>query len=103
MKLLHTAAWAFFATCVVAIPVMAWRREFGLVLLLVGLVLVEVGVLSVNAWRCPLTPIAARFTEDRRPNFDIYLPEWLAKYNKHIFGPLYAAVVAFAVANWLRS
>jgi hypothetical protein len=29
--------------------------------------------------RCPLTGIAARYTDDRRDNFDIYLPPWLAR------------------------
>ena len=101
VKLLHTAVWAFFATCVVAIPLMAWRREFGLVLILIGLVLVEVAVLFLNAWRCPLTPIAARFTDDRRPNFDIYLPQWLAHRNKEIFGSLFVIGVLFSIARWL--
>ena len=101
VKLLHTVAWAFFATCVVAIPIMAWRREFGVVLVLIGLVLVEVAVLFMNAWSCPLTPIAARFTDDRRPNFDIYLPEWLAHRNKEIFGSLFVAGMLFSLARWL--
>jgi len=47
-------------------------------------------VLWLNGWRCPLTDVAARYTDDRRANFDIYLPEWLARYNKQIFGPMYA-------------
>jgi hypothetical protein len=54
---------------------------------LAGLVLVE--VLWLNGWRCPLTDMAARYTQDRRANFDLYLPEWLARHNKEIFGPLY--------------
>jgi hypothetical protein len=39
-------------------------------------------VLWLNGWRCPLTDVAARYTDDRRANFDIYLPEWLARYNE---------------------
>jgi hypothetical protein len=58
-------------------------------------------VLAVNRWRCPLTPIAARYTEDRRANFDIYLPEWLARYNKEIFGTLYLAGVVLLVVRWV--
>ena len=45
----------------------------------------------------PLTTVAARCTHERRANFDIYLPEWLARYNKHIFGALYAAGLAFTL------
>jgi hypothetical protein len=58
-------------------------------------VAVEVLVLAFNRWRCPLTDVAARHTSDRRDNFDIYLPEWLARHNKVIFGTLYVAGLAF--------
>ena len=45
---------------------------------------------------CPLTSIAARYTDDRRANFDIYLPEWLARHNKAVFGALYVAGILVA-------
>lgn len=63
-------------------------------------IFVEVVVLVANRWRCPLTDVAARYTDDRRDNFDIYLPLWLARHNKEIFGGLYAAGIAYAVATW---
>jgi len=66
----------------------------------IGLVVVEVVVLAINRLRCPLTDVAARYTDDRRPNFDIYLPVWIAKYNKEIFGPLFAGGTLFTVARW---
>jgi protein-S-isoprenylcysteine O-methyltransferase Ste14 len=39
-------------------------------------------------WRpvCLLTDLAARYTAERAANSDIYLPLWLARYNKPIFG-----------------
>ena len=91
IKLVHTVAWAGFAGCIVAMPVLTLQGRFRLATLFALVVLGEVVVLAVNRWRCPLTPIAARYTENRRANFDIYLPEWLARYNKEIFGPLYVA------------
>lgn len=39
-------------------------------------------------WTCPLTPLAKKYTSDRSDNFDIYLPNWLAKHNKIIFGTI---------------
>jgi hypothetical protein len=39
--------------------------------------------------------------DDRSANFHIYLPEWLARYNKQIFGPLYVAGVAYGVVRYL--
>jgi uncharacterized membrane protein len=101
IKAVHTLAWAFFVACIAAIPLLAWARRFDLALLFIGIVFVEVVVIVVNAWRCPLTAVAARYTDDRRPNFDIYLPEWLARYNKEIFGSLFGAGVLLTVILWL--
>lgn len=91
IRLTHTVVWIFFVSVILAIPVAAWQRRFGLFLLLAAIVLVEVVILAVNGMRCPLTAIAGRYTEDRRANFDIYLPLFLARYNKQIFGTLYVA------------
>jgi hypothetical protein len=103
IKLLHTLVWAVFAGCIVAIPVLALQGRFRLAAVLALVVLGEVVVLAINRWRCPLTPIAARYTEDRRANFDIYLPEWLARYNKEIFGTLYFAGVVLLVVRWVAA
>jgi hypothetical protein len=103
IRLVHTVVWAGFAGCIVAIPVLALQQRFRLAAILALIVLGEVVVLAINRWRCPLTPIAARYTEDRRANFDIYLPEWLARYNKEIFGTLYFAGVVLLVVRWVTS
>lgn len=100
IKVVHTIAWAFFAACIIAIPVVSWRGEQRAATWLAAIVLAEVVVLAINHWRCPLTLLAARYTDDRRANFDICLPAWLARYNKHIFGPLYVAGIIVALANW---
>ena len=101
IKVAHTLVWAFFAGCVLAIPVVSWLGQHATAGWLIAAVMLEVGILLVNAWRCPLTAWAARYTDDRRDNFDIYLPLWLARYNKHIFGALYVAGVVFAVVRWM--
>ncbi|HMM68760.1 MAG TPA: hypothetical protein PKC03_17645 [Dokdonella sp.] len=103
IKVLHTVVWALFAGCIVAIPIASLLGEHMAAAWLAAIVFAEVLVLALNQWSCPLTSVAARYTEDRRPNFDIYLPQWLARYNKQIFGPLYVASVLFALAAWLRS
>ena len=101
IKLVHTAVWAFFVGSILAVPVTAWSRRFDLSLVFTGIVLIEVVVLLLNRWSCPLTAIAARYTPDRRDNFDIYLPEWLARYNKQIFGTLFVSGLLFALARFL--
>ena len=100
IKLVHTAVWALFAGCIVAIPIETWRGDLKGSLVLIAVVSIEVCVLLTNRLRCPLTGIAARYTDDRRDNFDIYLPLWLARYNKHIFGSLFAAGVLYTVLVW---
>ena len=103
IKLVHTLVWMLFAGCIVALPIVAWQEQFHVAAILIGVVFFEVLVLLFNRFRCPLTDVAARFTEDRRDNFDIYLPLWLARYNKQIFGTLFVAGTIFAVVLWQRS
>jgi hypothetical protein len=100
VKVLHTVIWAFFATCILATPVAAALGELRLARGLVAIVSIEVVVLLVNGLKCPLTGIAARYTPDRQDNFDIYLPLWLARHNKLIFGSLYVAGVAYTLVLW---
>lgn len=69
--------------------------------ILIAAVFIEVGILIANGMKCPLTRVAARYTNDRRDNFDIYLPLWLARYNKPIFGSLFVAGLLFTLARWL--
>jgi hypothetical protein len=103
VKALHTAIWALLAACVVAIPIAAWLGWFGAALGLIGVVAVEVAVLALNAWQCPLRGVAGRYTADRRDGFDIFLPPWLARNTMPIFGPLFAGgLLATGVLWWLR-
>lgn len=103
IKLLHTLIWAFFAGCILAIPLLAHTGNLFVASTLVAVVALEVLVIVVNQGRCPLTDVAARHTADRQDNFDIYLPLWLARYNKLIFGALYLAGVSYTLLNWLGS
>ena len=100
IKLLHTAVWAFFAGCIVAIPILALMRRYADALALIGVVMIEVLILAVNGRRCPLTGVAARYTSDRSDNFDIYLPVWVARHNKVIFGLLFLGGALFTLARW---
>jgi hypothetical protein len=103
IKLVHTVVWAFFAGCIVAIPIAAWLGELELALVLVAVVMLEVVILALNGMRCPLTGVAARYTDDRGDNFDIYLPLSIARYNKQIFGTLYAVGVLYTAFEWWRT
>lgn len=103
VKLLHTAVWAFFVVCILAIPVAAARRDFGLAAVLSAVVLVECAIIVINRGRCPLTDLASRYTDERRDNFDIYLPLWLARYNKSIFGTAFLLSEIYLLGVWIAS
>ena len=103
IKVLHTVVWAFFAAAIVALPFLAVQGACGWAAILSVLILVECGVLLANGWRCPMTDLAAKYTADRSPNFDIYMPKWLAVHNKTIFGTLFLVNEAIVVVAWLRS
>ena len=99
IKVLHTIVWAFLVACIAAIPVMAAIGRHRTSLVFVGIVTAEVTILAFNGGRCPMTDVAGRYTSDRRDNFDIYLPLWLARYNKQIFGSLFIAGTVYSLAR----
>lgn len=101
IKLLHTIVWAFFVACIASIFLFASTDRLDLAAISIGVVLVEVLVLAFNRMRCPLTGVAARFTDERIDNFDIFLPLWLATHNKSVFGTLYVAGIAYTLIQWL--
>src|SRR5688572_1097207 len=90
VKSIHTLIWIIF---VIIIAFVLWSgisaniSEYSW--LGVGAVLIEVLVLTMFGGSCPLTNIASRYSNSISDNFYIYLPTWLAKYNKLIFGALF--------------
>ncbi len=101
IKLLHTAVWALLAACVLALPFLAFYGQFRWALFLTLVIAGECAILAANGGRCPLTDWAARYTENRAHNFDIYLPEWLARHNKTIFGALFLLNEVIVIWRWL--
>src|SRR5215469_15126531 len=102
IKLLHTVVWAVFAGSIIALPFLALRRRFGLVVFITVIIVSEGVVLTMNHWKCPLTDLAARYTDDRRDSFDIYLPPWLARNNKAIFTTLFVINECLVLWCWRR-
>ena len=102
IRFFHTVIWAILAGSIVALPVVGVLRRFRWAAILTGLVVLECMVLAVNGGRCPLSDLAARFTDSHADNFDIYLPNWLAQYNKVIFGVLFIAGELVVLGCWAR-
>ena len=102
IKLLHTIVWAFLAGCIFALPVAGFTHHFEWAVVLTAIIVIECSVLALNDGRCPLTDVAARFTDKRTDNFDIYLPNWLARHNKTIFGTLFVVNELIVAWLWLK-
>lgn len=101
IKLLHTLVWAFLVFCILSIPVLGAYGRWRWAGWAAGIILAESAVLVANGWKCPMTNWAARYTEERQDNFDIYLPLWLARHNKTIFGILFAVNLVALALEWL--
>jgi hypothetical protein len=86
IKLVHTFVWVFFNVvifylfyAVVVGKIDKW------VWICLGLIGLETGILLMFRMMCPLTVMARRYSDSTKDNFDIYLPNWLARYNKLIY------------------
>lgn len=90
IKLTHTAIWIAFVTIIVYILYCGLADDITAYTgIAVGLVILEGLVLLLFRGSCPLTLMARQYSASQKNNFDIFLPEWLALYNKLIFSGLY--------------
>ncbi len=59
----------------------------------VALILLEGMVLLIFKKMCPITLIARKYSNSTKDNFDIFLPNWLAKNNKLIYTTIFIIIV----------
>ncbi len=86
VKLIHTAIWAFLVTVIFYVLYCGLADDLnGYTWIAIALVIGEGLVLLAFRGRCPLTIIARNYSDSDRDNFDIFLPNWLARYNKLLF------------------
>ncbi len=103
IKLLHTVIWAFFASLIFYILYAGLYNDIdSFTWIAIGLVTGEAITLLLFKWRCPLTLIARGYSDSTKENFDIYLPEWLAKHKKLIFTTLFVAGVVLVLVRWFQ-
>jgi hypothetical protein len=94
IKLLHTLIWLFFNVVIFYLLYAVLINKIDRwVWMGIGFVLLEGIVLLIFKNRCPLTVMARKYSDSSKDNFDIYLPNWLAKYNKLIYTGLFLIAV----------
>ena len=97
VKILHTLIWLFFNVVIFLLYAVIIGKIDKWVWICVSLIILELITLIVFKKICPITLIARKYSDSQKDNFDIYLPNWLAKYNKEV----YTAIVLIAIAIWM--
>jgi hypothetical protein len=94
IKIVHTLIWAFFNVVLfyMAYAVIVNKID-NFVWIGIAFVLMEGIVLLLFKMMCPLTIMARTYSDSEKDNFDIYLPNWLAKYNKLIYTTFFILII----------
>lgn len=98
IKLIHTFIWAFFVAVIFYVlysGITNTVNEYTWVC--IALVIGEGLTLLVFKMFCPLTLIARKYSDSQNDNFDIFLPNWLAKHNKLIFTSIFMTGVVIVI------
>ena len=98
IKVIHTLIWLFFNVvifymlyAVITDKIDKW------VWICLSLVLLETVILILFNRTCPITLIARKYSDSLKDNFDIYLPNWLARYNKTIYTIIMGVVLILLI------
>lgn len=101
VKLAHTLIWVWLVSC---IGVVVWSGVTGRVnrwsWFATYAVLIEGLILLIFRGNCPLTIVARRYSDSRKDNFDIFLPNWLARHNQMIFTTIFALGLGLMLIRW---
>ncbi len=94
IKIIHTVIWVFFNVVLfyMAYAVIVNKID-KYVWIGIGLIFLEGLVLLSFKKMCPLTIMARKYSESTKDNFDIYLPNWLARNNKLIYTIFFIMIV----------
>ncbi len=94
IKVLHTGIWLGFNFIIGYLFYAVLTDSVGLWFWLgIGAILLEGLVLLAFRWYCPLTLIARKYSDSTQDNFDIYLPNWLARHNKTIYTTIFLVLI----------
>ncbi len=98
VKMIHTAIWIFFNVVIFYMLYAALTDKLDLWLWIgFGLVFLEGLTLVLFKFYCPLTLVARKYSDSGMDNFDIYLPNWLAKNTKRIYTSLVVLILVITL------
>ncbi|MCP4977581.1 MAG: hypothetical protein GY931_15620 [Maribacter sp.] len=98
IKLIHTIIWVFFVTIIFYVLYSGIANDVTIYTwIAIALVIGEGFTLLIFKMFCPLTLMARKYSNSEKDNFDIFLPNWLAKHNKLIFTTIFVAGVIIVI------
>jgi hypothetical protein len=104
VKVVHTLIWLFFVAAIFYILYSGISNKITITTwIAIGLIIAEGVVLVLFKMFCPLTLIARKYSDSEKDNFDIYLPNWLARHNKIIFTTIYLLGVIIVLIRVMGS
>jgi len=90
IKSLHSLIWIFMVSVIFYVLYSGIFDKVNIYTwICIFIIILEGMVLMAFKMSCPLTVLARKYSDSTNHNFDIYLPEWLAQYNKQIFTTIY--------------
>lgn len=102
IKIIHTIIWLFYNLVIFYLLYAVIINKIDhWVWICTGLVVLEGLVLLTFKMFCPLTVIARKFSNSSKNNFDIFLPNWLAKYNKIIYTSIFGIAIVILLVRLL--
>lgn len=103
IKSVHTFIWLFFNAVIfyMLYAVIASKLDRWL-WIGYGLVAMEGLTLVLFKFYCPLTVLARKYSSSTRDNFDIYLPNWLARYTKLIYSSIMIIIITLTLIRYLQ-
>ena len=102
VKFIHTLIWIFFNFVIFYMLYAVIQDKIDIWLWIgYGLIFLEGIILLYFKFFCPLTLIARKYSDSSKDNFDIYLPNWLAKYTKAIYTSIMVIITIIAVYRLL--
>ncbi|GBO51508.1 hypothetical protein APA_472 [Pseudanabaena sp. lw0831] len=103
IKIIHTAIWIFFNFVIFYMLYAAIANKLDIWLWIsYGFVFLEGLILLAFKSHCPLNLMARKYTSSTNVNFDIYLPDWLAKYTKLIYTTIFVIVITITFYQLLN-
>lgn len=103
IKIVHTIIWLFFNVVIFYMLYAVLTNKLDKWLWIgYGLFILEGIVLLLFKFFCPLTVMARNYSDSTKANFDIYIPNWLAKYNKLIYTSLLGVIFIITIYQLLK-